>query len=472
MPVEIKNQHVFKFLLLGLFLTVSELKAQDIIVKDTLAGDLILPIDTTATLILPNNLEYIPADATPQLIADRLACLQKTITLTYNSKVQSFIDYFTIRDREYTRMVQRRKDLYFPLFEKKLKEYNLPDELKYLSIIESALNPRATSRARAVGLWQFMSATGRYMGLYNDWYIDERMDPEKSTDAACRYLASLYSMFGDWQLALAAYNSGPGTVRNAIRKSGYKKNFWEVYARLPRETKSYVPQFIAIIYAMNYTEEHNLVELAKEELQPHDTIQVQQFLHFETFANLTGTCLEDMQRLNPSVMRSALPDNGKKHIVKIPVWSKTALNQNRQFILDSASKIGKKELEVLAKNMAGGTYGREVQIYRVRQGDVLGSISERFGVRVNDLKKWNSLSGNTIRVGQRLSIWTFSVRALSSSKSLNSMISPNQKTYTVQPGDTLWDISKRLPGVSIEKIRNLNKLKGNKLKPGQKLIIG
>ena len=472
MTVEKKGRYVFKFILLGLVLILAEVKAQDLIVKDTLAGDLILPIDTTITLIMPNNLEYIPADATPQLIADRLGCLQKTIELTYNSKVHSFIDYFTILDREYTRMVQRRKDLYFPLFEKKLKEYNLPDELKYLSIIESALNPRATSRARAVGLWQFMSATGRYMGLNNDWYIDERMDPEKSTDAACRYLAQLYGMFGDWQLVLAAYNSGPGTVRNAIRRSGYKKNFWEVYARLPRETKSYVPQFIAIIYAMNYTEEHNLVELAKEELQPHDTIQVQQFLHFETFANLTGTCLEDMQRLNPSVMRSALPDNGKKHVVKIPVWSKTALNQNRQFILDSASKIGKRELEVLAKNMAGGTYGREVQIYRVRQGDILGSISERFGVRVNDLKKWNSLSGNTIRVGQRLSIWTFPVRALSASKSLNSMILPNQKTYTVQPGDTLWEISKRLPGVSVEKIRNLNKLKGNKLKPGQKLIIG
>ncbi len=472
MTVEKKGRYVFKFILLGLLLTLAEVKAQDLIVKDTLAGDLILPIDTTITLILPNNLEYIPADATPQLIADRLGCLQKTIELTYNSKVHSFIDYFTIRDREYTRMVQRRKDLYFPLFEKKLKEHNLPDELKYLSIIESALNPRATSRARAVGLWQFMSATGRYMGLNNDWYIDERMDPEKSTEAACRYLAQLYSMFGDWQLVLAAYNSGPGTVRNAIRRSGYKKNFWEVYARLPRETKSYVPQFIAIIYAMNYTEEHNLVELAKEELQPHDTIHVRQFLHFETFANLTGTCLEDMQRLNPSVMRSALPDNGKKYIVKIPVWSKAALNQNRQFILDSASKIGKRELEVLAKNMVGGTYGREVQIYRVRQGDILGSISERFGVRVNDLKKWNSLSGNTIRVGQRLSIWTFPVRALSASKSLNSMILPNQKTYTVQPGDTLWEISKRLPGVSIEKIRNLNKLKGNKLKPGQKLIIG
>ncbi|MCA6410127.1 MAG: lytic transglycosylase domain-containing protein, partial [Cytophagales bacterium] len=218
-------------------------RSQEVLVSDTLVADLLLPIDTTATLLLPSNLEYVPAEATPQLIAERLSSLQGIIELTYNSKVQSFIDYFTIRDREYTRMVQRRKDLYFPLFEKKLKEYGLPDELKYLSIIESGLNPRVMSRARAVGLWQFMSGTGRYMGLSNDWYIDERMDPEKSTDAACRYLAQLYSNFGDWQLALAAYNSGPGTVRNAIRRSGYKKNFWEVYARLPRETKSYVPQF-------------------------------------------------------------------------------------------------------------------------------------------------------------------------------------------------------------------------------------
>ncbi len=446
--------------------------AQDVIVKDTLGGDLILPIDTTATLLMPNNLEYIPADASPQLIADRLGCLQRTIELTYNNKVQSFIDYFTIRDREYTRMVQRRKDLYFPLFEKKLKEYNLPDELKYLSIIESGLNPRATSRARAVGLWQFMSGTGRYMGLSNDWYIDERMDPEKSTDAACRYLAQLYGMFQDWHLVLAAYNSGPGTVRNAIRKSGYKKNFWEVYARLPRETKSYVPQFIAIIYAMNHTEEHNLVELAKEEVPPHDTIHVKQFLHFETFANLTGTCLEDMQRLNPSVMRSALPDNGKNHIIKIPVWAKSSLEQNRQFILDSASRIGKKELESLAKNMAGNTYGREIQMYKVRSGDVLGSIAERYGVRVADIKKWNSLSGNTIRAGQRLSIWTYPVRISASTRNLNSLLSPNSKTYIVQPGDSLWEISKRLPGVTVERLKSLNKLKGNKLKPGQKLVIG
>jgi membrane-bound lytic murein transglycosylase D len=473
MKVNSIGQYRFLALLLCTLFLVRQSAAQEIIVKDTLAGDLILPIDTTATLLLPNNLEYIPAEATPQVIALRLIDLQQTIDLTYNGKVQSFIDYFTIRDREYTRMVQRRKDLYFPLFEKKLKEYNLPDELKYLSIIESGLNPRATSRARAVGLWQFMPGTGRYMGLSNDWYIDERMDPEKSTDAACRYLAQLYSMFHDWQLVLAAYNSGPGTVRNAIRRSGYKKNFWDVYARLPRETKSYVPQFIAIVYAMNYTEEHNLVELAKEEVPPHDTIHVKQFLHFETFANLTGTCLEDMQRLNPSIMRSALPDNGKNHIIKIPIWAKSSLVQNRQFILDSSSRIGKKELEALAKNTSGSTYGREVQIYRVRSGDVLGAIADRFGVRVADIKKWNSLYNNTIRVGQRINIWSFPVRITASTRSLDAIAIPaNSKTYTVQPGDTLWDISKRLQGVSIEKIKDMNKLKGNKLKPGQKLIIG
>lgn len=445
--------------------------AQEVALKDTLLTvDLIKPIDTVETnFILPTDVEYIPADVTPELVADRLSCLQKKIELTYNSRVHGFIDYFTIRDREYTRMVQRRKDLYFPIFERKLKEYGLPDELKYLSIIESGLNPRATSRARAVGLWQFMPGTGHYMGLKNDWYIDDRMDPEKATDAACRYLSMLYSMFGDWQLALAAYNSGPGTVRYAIRKSGYKKTFWEVFNRLPRETRSYVPQFIAIIYAMNYAPEHNLLEVAREQVPPHDTIQVKQFLNFHTFAKLTGTCVEDLQLLNPAVLRAALPDNGQTHALRIPVWSKNALQENRASILDSASKIGKKELEALAKNSYGSTYGREVQIYRVQSGDVLGSIAARFGVRVNDLKKWNAINGNTIRVGQRLNVWTYKPGSLVAS---SIVIPPNSKTYTVQPGDTLWDISKKLPGISVEKIKSLNNLKNSKLQPGQKLIIG
>src|ERR1043165_2232443 len=171
----------------------------------------------TELVALPSNFDFIPADDEPVLIADRLSCLQRTIPLTYNSKVHAFIEYFTVRDREYTKSMLRRKDLYFPLFEKKLKEYNLPDGLQYLSIIESALNPRAYSVAHAVGLWQFMSGTGRYLGLNNNWALDDRMDPEKATDAACRYLSQLYSIFHDWPLALAAYRSEERRVGKECR---------------------------------------------------------------------------------------------------------------------------------------------------------------------------------------------------------------------------------------------------------------
>jgi membrane-bound lytic murein transglycosylase D len=440
-------------------------------------GDLI-PLDSVPITLmkLPNDLEYIPADDTPELLADRLSCLQQTIPLTYNNTVHGFINYFTVRNREYTRTMQRKKDLFFPLFEKNLAEHHLPDELKYLSIIESALNPRAVSSARAVGLWQFMSGTGRYMGLHADWYIDERMDPEKSTEAACRYLSQLYSIFGDWELALAAYNSGPGTVRKAIRRSGYKKSFWEIYPHLPRETRAYVPQFIAMIYAMNYAEQHNLLETAREQLPPYDTIAVKQFIHFETLASLTGTCLEDLQKLNPAVQRNALPDNGKIHIMKMPVHAKETLNLNRVDILDSVSRAGKKEMEALAKKYASGsTEGRELISYRVRSGDVLGSIAMRYRVRVTDLKKWNNLYSDRIRQGQRLAVWVIPTSAIASAKAQSTtspaLLSPDTKTYIVQPGDTLWDISRKMPGLTVEKIKSLNNLKGNSLKPGQKLII-
>src|SRR5688500_1238911 len=264
---------------------------------------------------LPTELEYIPGDDDPVIFRDRISCLQQEIPLVYNDKIHAFINYFTVKDREYTRLMMRRKNLYFPLFEKYLAKYNLPDELKYLSIIESGLNPRAVSRVRAVGLWQFMSATGRYYGLNNNWYIDERMDPEKSTDAACRYLKDLHRMFKDWELALAAYNTGPGNVRKAIRRSGYKKSFWEIYPNLPRETRSYVPQFVAIIYAMNHLEEHNFFDEGEEMLVRSDTLHVKAFVNFETLANLTGSCVEDLQRLNPSVQRNAVPEMGRSFVM-------------------------------------------------------------------------------------------------------------------------------------------------------------
>ena len=423
--------------------------------------------------ILAANLEYIPAEESAELIADRLQCVQQKIPLDYNDKVAAFINYFTIRDREYMRMVLRRKDVYFPLFEKYLAQYKLPQELKYLSIIESGLNPRAVSRARAVGLWQFMAGTGRYMGLHHDWYIDERMDPEKSTDAACRYLIMLHSIFKDWPLALAAYNSGPGTVLKAIRRSGYKRSFWDIYPFLPRETRAYVPQFIAIIYAVNYAELHNLAESSREELPAYDTLMTRQFLHFETFANLTGTCLEDYQKLNPSIQRNAVPD-GKSYVIKVPVLAKQKLEQNRYALLDSASKLGKKQFDLSAPTVFSSTYGREMIAYQVRPGDALGTIAQRHHVRIDDVKNWNNLSSNLIHPGRVLNIWVLPPMKVTGSISYSppAPVPPADATlYIVQPGDTLWDISRKFQGLTIEKIKTLNNLKTNKLKPGQKLIV-
>lgn len=427
---------------------------------------------------LPTELEYVPGDDNPVVLRDRLGCIQSNIPLVYNDKIHAFINYFTVKDREYTRLMMRRKNLYFPLFEKYLAKYNLPDELKYLAIIESGLNPRAVSRVRAVGLWQFMSATGRYYGLNNNWYIDERMDPEKSTDAACRYLRDLHRMFKDWELALAAYNTGPGNVRRAIRRSGYKKTFWEIYPNLPRETRSYVPQFVAIIYTMNHLEEHNFFDEGEEMLVRSDTVHVKKFVNFETLASLTGSCLDDLQKLNPAIQRNAVPETQGSFVMRIPITAKEQLAENRFAILDSASKVGKKELELLAKTTEGTTYGRERIVYKVRSGDVLGSIAMRHRVKVADLKKWNNLRSDVIRSGQRLNIWVkgnTSSAVASVRPAVKKSVATDgkgRKTYIVQPGDTLWDISKKFNGLTIEKIKSLNKLSDSKIQPGQKLIVG
>jgi membrane-bound lytic murein transglycosylase D len=428
---------------------------------------------------LPTEIEYVPGDDHPDILRDRLSCIQKNIRLVYNDKIHSFINYFTVRDREYTKLMMKRKNLYFPIFEKHLAKYGLPDELKYLSIIESGLNPRATSRVRAVGLWQFMAATGKYYGLDHNWYEDERMDPHKATDAACRYLRDLYRMFNDWELALAAYNTGPGNVKRAIRKSGYKNSFWEIYNHLPRETRSYVPQFVAIIYTMNYLDEHNFIYEGDEQLIHSDTLQVKKFFNFETFAKLTGTCIEDLQKLNPSIQRNAIPETGRTHIIRVPLSSKDLLQENRLAILDSVSKVGKVQLALLAKATSESTYGRDRNVYKVKSGDVLGAIAMRYNVRVADLKKWNNMRSDRINPGQRLNIWAKQSTAVVSSKSTATKKTftpptiPYSKTYTVQPGDTLWSISKKFDGLTLEKLQSLNKLSSNsKIQPGQKLIVG
>jgi peptidoglycan lytic transglycosylase D len=416
-------------------------------------------------------------DYTYDLIADRLSCIEEEVPLEFNERVYSFINYFIIRNRPYTKYVIKKSGLYFPIMEDYLEEYGLPDELKYLAIVESGLNPQAISRAGAGGLWQFMPYTGRSYQLHQDWYIDERFDPYLATEAACKYLSMLYNMFGDWELALAAYNSGPGNVRKAIRRSGYKKNFWEIYRYLPRETRSYVPQYVAIVYAFKYAEEHSLLAEEPEYMMTSDTVMVKGFMNLKILAEKLNICYEDIKHLNPNLKRFGIRTNNKFYPVKIPRDKLNSFKVNRDSILILTAKEGKKELEYLARNSVGSTFGRDKVVYKVRNGDVLGTIAQKYRVRVSDIRKWNRLNSNMIRVGQRLNIWVYPGTqpvAVASKKSIAPVIIDytGKKVYTVQPGDTLWDIARKYKGLDTEKIKKLNNLKNSKIKPGQKLIIG
>jgi len=431
-------------------------------------------------LFYPNyEYEYIP-DATYYEVEDRISEINSKIPLNYNTTVKAFIDYFTIKNREYTKGVLGKMHLYFPIFEKYFEEYNIPEEIKYLSIIESALNPNAQSPVGAVGLWQFMPGTAKLYDLHIDWYIDERMDPEKSTEAACKYLRELYNYFKDWELALAAYNAGPGKVRRAIRRSGYKKNFWDIYRYLPRETRSYVPQFVAIMYVAHFAEEHNFfIDEYKEYLPETDTIIINNFLYLKTFSDLTGICPEDLERINPTLRRRAIPENAKNFSFHVPAFIKPDFLKNRDYILDSAKNTGKEELQYLARNTIGSTFGRDKIIHTVHSGEVLGLIAEKYKVRISDIKSWNNLSTDLIRVNQRLTIWVNNQyythqnnRNLVNNQPQFPQPTPNSKIHMVQPGDSLWKISRQYEGLTIEKIKELNNLKSNKIKPGQKLIVG
>jgi membrane-bound lytic murein transglycosylase D len=292
------------------------------------------------------------------------------------------------------------------------------------------------------------------------------MDVEKSTEAACRLLADLYKIFKNWELALAAYNSGPGTVLKANRRSGYKNDFWEIYPYLPRETRSYVPQFIAIVYTMKYAEQHNLFEPFSEQYPPLDTIKVFSYLNLETLANLTGSCLEEMQFLNPALKTKAIPNNNKWHTIKLPLIAKENLSLNRLEILDSARKAGKATFE---QSVASTEDGKELLYYLVKSGDGLGIIASRYGVKQSDLMIWNNLpASGLIHPGQRLKVWA---NQSSPPPASATKVGTPPDVYIVQSGDSLWDISRKFEGLSIEKIKSLNSLDSNTIKPGQRLVL-
>lgn len=421
-------------------------------------------------MILPiYDYEHIP-DFTYEEVKQRVQAMDTEMPFELNETIFSFINYFTVRNRSYTKMTLARMDTYMPLFEKVLEKQQMPDDIKYLAIIESGLNPKARSRVGAMGLWQFMPATGREYKLYVNQHMDDRMDPELATEAAVRYLKALHRMFGDWEVALAAYNCGPGNVRRAIRRSGGKRTFWGIYNHLPRETRSYVPQFQAIMYVLQHAKEHNLILEEPSFPIPYETVQFNHEVDLEKFAEISGICIEDIEELNPSILKRRIPPSHKHYALKVPKTNSEFLAENMEWISDSVSTAYHADRLVAAQSNLGD--GEKIT-YRVRSGDALGTIARRYNVSVSDLKSWNGLYSNLIRVGQQLSIYTDSPPFDQNLASTSSNDNPSKgRVYTVQPGDSLWLISRKVEGVTIDQIKKLNNLNNNRIKPGQKLIIG
>jgi membrane-bound lytic murein transglycosylase D len=433
-------------------------------------------------MIVPSyQFEYIP-DFTYEEVAKRVRAMNTGMSFELNERIFSFINYFTVRNREYTKMVLERKETYFPLFEETLAHFDMPDDIKFLAIIESGLNPKAKSRVGAMGLWQFMPATGRMYNLHVNYDIDDRMDPELSTEAAVKYLKSLYRMFGNWEMALAAYNCGPGNVRKAISRSGGKRTFWEIYNYLPKETRSYVPQFQAMMYVFHYAEEHNLI--LEEPAYPlvYDKVKFNQALDLEQLASLSGICIEDLEDLNPSIKNRLLPNSHQHYALRIPKAKSDFIVENKELFSDAVKLTSERIVELrMASNQVSNRSASIPSVgigdkisYKVKSGDALGKIAQMHGTSVENLKAWNNLNSNLIKVGQTLFIYSGKTNTSNSLAQNNVATNPviDGKYYTVQPGDSLWLISKKLNGLTVEQIKQMNNLNSNQIKPGQKLIIG
>ena len=421
-----------------------------------------------------SDLDYSEIDY-PELPTDTLKKrLQKLnaktpFNIEYNPALESVIKRFLKDRRQSLERLLGLSHFYFPMFEYELDKYDLPLEIKYLAIVESALKPRAKSRVGATGLWQFMFTTGKMYGLDVSSYVDERSDPVKSTEAAAKYLAKLYEIFGDWDLALAAYNSGPGNVTKAIRRSGGYENYWNIRNYLPRETAGYLPAFLATMYIFEYADEHgfnkqkpmfNYVET--------DTIRVKQMITLDQVSEVTGVNIEALQFLNPSYKLDIIPYiEDENYVLRLPKEAIGVFVSNEETIYAFAQSEFDKREKPLPQFFEEDTKTR----YTVRTGDYLGKIARKFGVRVNDIKRWNGLRSNNIRAGQRLTIYIRSPRSTTAQTNSNESSLGEVKVYIVRQGDSLWSIAQKFPGVSVQNIKDWNGISGNKLKPGMKLKV-
>jgi membrane-bound lytic murein transglycosylase D len=434
-----------------------------------------------------NKTKYpLPADSVPMpdaaTIAARLKKLdaRSPMDLTYNEDVQAYIDLYLVKARKVTSKLIGLTEIYNPMFEQMLDKYDIPLELKYLPIIESALNPSVKSWAGAVGLWQFMYPTGKMYGLEVNSYIDERCDPIKETEAACKFLKYLYNWYHDWNLALAAYNAGPGTINNAIRRSGGKTNYWEIFPYIPKETRGYVPAFIAANYFMNYYVEHNLVPYdTKKQYFAFDTVHVDKRLDLKHVSAVLKIDLEDLQYMNPVYKTTIVPGDDKKMHIFLPK------NKIADFILFSDSIYNYNG----NPQLAAASSEPVKQYTKVRYNETLKAMSLRTGTTVADLKKWNNIKGNYVKNGRWLVYYqggtpgentsgsnenTGNTAENNNTKTNNNTVtppSPKFAYYTIKNGDTLYKIAER-KAVSATGIKKLNPaVNWNRLQVGQKIKI-
>lgn len=426
----------------------------------------------------------IDSSTTVEMYAERMAQLDANspMELVYNETIQAYINMYFGKKPDLTARMVGLSAHYYPMIEEALDRNDLPQELKHLAVVESALNAHARSRAGAVGLWQFMYATGKMYGLKSDSYVDQRRDPLLATQAACEYLGYLHGLYNDWGLALAAYNAGPGNVNKAIRRSGGKRDYWEIKRWLPRETRGYVPAFIAVNYVMEHYADHGVIPVEPMfKYHELDTVHVKKQVEFDQLSAFVSVDKEQLTYLNPVYRKDVIPATPGKDCLVLP---REAIGL---FLANEDSIYGfEPEPEVV-----NGFITEEVTIeHRVRSGEFLGSIAERYGVRVSDLQSWNNIRGTRIYPGKVLMVHkTEKVAVKSKEDTAEAKVSEKKeekeaKTKTtettstfdyhiVQKGDTLWDIANKYDGLTVEKLRALNKgLNHRRLNPGQKIKIG